>query len=415
MTITTTLLSLALSLHVTISSSKKSIMQVDLISTPVYQKNTTSPHRRHQITDKKHYFMKLSNISAELCVIFSIHPKNCTCNTYPNLCNAYAMFSTVLAFHAAHNQTYIRSNLTTTVYASISLSVAVLGVLGNLVVIYIAYEHRTTISPCNLHIAELAFVNLIFSVAQIINTTPLFWTNTWVYSLTMCKVIRSLIELASFLTIAFIQMIAIERYQLVVTPVKSHASKGRCQHVMVIIAFVCVFASVIPYFTWLDIETGTGRCIVNQNNKKSLIISYNALIFTLYSIAPICVLGRLTFRMKQSLTQKEFKKLSKEKRIQMKLCKRNRHIMYITLFIYLFFIVCTFPGRAITIYIGVVTPENINVSVYMTLTVVSYLTYPLQNTLNPVLYSMTAKNWRQTFKSKFTQTPAASIDKETML
>merc|ERR1711962_1068388 len=61
------------------------------------------------------------------------------------------------------------------------------------------------------------------------------------------------------------------------------------------------------------------------------------------------------------------------------------------------FVVCNLPTRVITIYM-----LNVNYSVamdlYMGLAICAYVSYPLQSTLNPILYSMMAKKWRQDLK-----------------
>ena len=72
---------------------------------------------------------------------------------------------------------------TTIVYTTIAVISSIFGMLGNSAVIVLAYKHRTSLTPTKLHVAELAVVNLMFSLVQVINVTPLYWTNRWVFGL----------------------------------------------------------------------------------------------------------------------------------------------------------------------------------------------------------------------------------------
>ena len=67
----------------------------------------------------------------------------------------------------------------TVFYAAVALISSLFGILGNGSVLVIAYQQRTQLSPCKLHIAQLALVNFVFCVVQSINVVPLYWTNTW--------------------------------------------------------------------------------------------------------------------------------------------------------------------------------------------------------------------------------------------
>ena len=75
-------------------------------------------------------------------------------------------------------------------YATIALVSSIFGVVGNAAVLCMAYRQRGNMSPCKLHIAELAVFNLVFSTVQIFNVLPLYWTNVWMYGLPMCKIMR---------------------------------------------------------------------------------------------------------------------------------------------------------------------------------------------------------------------------------
>ena len=97
------------------------------------------------------------------CLHFDIHPTNCSCPVTPIVCEA-------ITLDTDNNKTteFRRFNKFTVAYATIAAMSSIFGVAGNGAVVGMAYRYRHNISPCKLHIAELAAVNLVFSTVQII-------------------------------------------------------------------------------------------------------------------------------------------------------------------------------------------------------------------------------------------------------
>ena len=60
------------------------------------------------------------------------------------------------------------------------------------------------------------------------------------------------------------------------------------------------------------------------------------------------------------------------------------------------FLVCEIPHRFLYIYIAHNTNRQIGVHEYLVISFVSYFLYPLQSTLNPLLYSMVDTTWKKT-------------------
>lgn len=329
-----------------------------------------------------------ADIFHQICNKLNVSETDCDCTYFPQLC----IFENV-----STNHTFKRSDVITMIYAAVSSAGACLSLLANSVVLVTAFLNRTKLSPCKIHIAQLAAINLLFSVLQIINTGPLFWTNEWIYGLFMCKCVRTLLETGTFLSVGYIQIIALERFFLVHSPLFIEEFNQRFKNLLVCINIALVIFSVIPYTTVLTIEDYTNRCIAVHDGNEDLFHFYNFLVVCLYSILPIISLLLLSAKMINQLRRKDKDILANLQTTRV--IERNRRIMYITMIIFLFFIICTLPTRAITIYMDIIGSKSGNVSKYVTLTLISYFTYPLQNTLNPILFSLTAKTWRRQVKS----------------
>ena len=144
-----------------------------------------------------------------LCSKFNVSASECTCENFQHVCTTETEHKEWVNTSAIG--IFERLNTTTIVYASVAMASSAFGLIGNAMVLFVAYNHRRRIGSGKLHIAQLALVNLMCSAIQFISNVHLFWTNVWLYGFFMCKFLRSVYELCNFLTIGFVLVIAIER------------------------------------------------------------------------------------------------------------------------------------------------------------------------------------------------------------
>ena len=192
-----------------------------------------------------------------ICQMFNISSTECSCDAIPELCEVKKVFTNP----NTSSPLYKRSTDVALSYATVTLFISLLSVLGNVAVLVTAYQSRGKMASCKVHIVELAVVNLLFSIVQIINTVPLYWTNAWIYGLMMCKMVRVSLEVGSFLEIGLVQIIAIERFNHVMQPLKTFTRDDRFKHLPIIINVVIALITIVPYFMALGIEDHTGQVL----------------------------------------------------------------------------------------------------------------------------------------------------------
>ena len=91
------------------------------------------------------------------------------------------------------------------------------------------------------------------------------------------------------------------------------------------------------------------------------------------------------------------------RKLCMKKMKANRRVMLVTLCILVVFLVTTLPTRIIRIYFTMRHSHEDgsgdfwmdDMDLHLNLVLVSYLTYPFQSNLNPLMYSMLDTEWRK--------------------
>ena len=360
------------------------------------------------MTGNQYFFDPWSNISQPvnflepLCLMLNISLLNCSCARTVGLCDIMGWYNnTTLATMTPEHK---RPSSYTLTYTSIALLAGVCGAAGNAIVLFVAWKRRQNLPAIKLHMAELAIINFMFSVVQLMNAFPLLWTNRWIYGLSMCRVTRTLLEIGSMMTILFIMIIAIERFYLIIYPLKKHLVDGISKHVSVVVATIIVIATIIPFYFGLGIEKSSGRCIQFQV-QSSFSLSYHWFVMTVYSIIPVCIITVLYAKIIAHISRQiKSKNTANQGTVFEKNVKRNRRIVIITLTILGCFVICTLPIRTIIIYFEMregsmkMTSshyEGNDHHLYLALTFFAYITYPFQSTLNPLLYSFVDSEWRR--------------------
>lgn len=336
----------------------------------------------------------------ELCNQLNITRDACSCVKTKALCPFELLFGNV-GLNSSETD-YRRSTTHTIIYASMTIFVSVFGLAGNLVVIVIAfYKRDTNLAACKLHIAQLAVVNFVFSILQIVNVVPLFWTNQWIYGTLMCKFIRTFLEMCTLLTILFISIIAIERFFLIVYPNRCGCYETNLKHCIVGFAILFVTITVIPFYIGLRIEE-SGRCVQFGGNYKDFSLPYSWFVIIVYFLLPGMIVTSLyTIIIKYISRETSNIDRHHNSELHQRKSRTNRRVVYITLTILFCFLICTLPTRTSLLYIEMQSKRSgldfnyLNPDLYFTLTFVSYTTYPFQSSVNPILYSFVDSGWRR--------------------
>ena len=207
------------------------------------------------------------------------------------------------------------------------------------------------------------------------------------------------------MTIGIVVVIAIERYVLIVYATDSSFIEGIFKHIFVAIDIGLVIATVIPYTAGLNIEEFSGRCIQFEGKRRELSLPYHWFVMITYSLVPVCIISRLYSKINKKLSnQATISNLINNGALRCKNMRQNRRIVYVTTSILLCFVLCTFPTRAILIYMEMKDIKDIRIysdndkDLYFVLTFISYVTYSLQSTIYPILYGMFDKECRKEIK-----------------
>lgn len=150
----------------------------------------------------------------------------------------------------------------------ISVPVFLIGVIGNILVIYVVLSSTKMKTPINYYLVSLSLADLLVMLCA---TAPFFAelflvVERWVLSRPMCPILVSLQYLSANASALSIMAFSVERYQAVCHPIKSKvSSKGqRAKRIILgVWSFCIVYNSMWLYLTSTSIHPlRTGECIV---------------------------------------------------------------------------------------------------------------------------------------------------------
>lgn len=281
--------------------------------------------------------------------------------------------------------------------AQFTIVASVFGVIGNLLVLVVRSQQWKNSIHYKL-ISGLAFADLLFSILQIVYHVPKIVVGCkWPYGLAMCKILHSLLGLSYSIDLGFIVIIAVERYIAIVHPFSDLLTEGR---VCMLLAVNLVFSliSVIPSFEVLTIND-VGRCVENWDGYAFTSLTYSWVLLIVYFLLPVIITAVLyrssMFALKRSL-KRRMSAVSEASKSRLAL--ENRRILLVLSALLVALVILVSPNRIIWIVLDYVGANNIDTSTLTTLKILGIVPYSLHIIVNPVIYSLVDKRFRNNAK-----------------
>ncbi|XP_072895029.1 succinate receptor 1-like [Hemitrygon akajei] len=295
----------------------------------------------------------------------------------------------------------------------------VLGLLGNLIVIWFYLFNLKEWKCCNIYLFNLSLSDLLFTC-----TLPLLICyygsgNQWAYSVPTCQVNKYILHFNMYASILFLTFISWDRYHLVKNPLKLHFIQKKVNAVVICIGiWVFVTLELIPIHVFFDHNN------YNSSGKKNFVCSDyassgNASVNLLYSmyltfagfLIPLGIMLYMYIGISGNL-----KKIRQERsKIQVKKPLRMV-ILAISIFIVLFTPYHIMRNvRVISRLEGVTMSECSKSTVKAIYTITRPVAF-LNSVINPVFYFMVGDKFRENVIGKlqgfFLRKPGFSNKKE---
>ncbi|XP_072032170.1 galanin receptor 2a-like [Amphiura filiformis] len=283
----------------------------------------------------------------------------------------------------------------------VQLILAIVGIIGNSIVIHVyLHTRKLTTSATNRFIAALAVADIITSIC-IIPIPTLSYVPDNFGGHFYCKVVHSSLVLwTSIVASVFsLTVLAIERYVAIAQPIryKRLFSVKVTRFIIVIIwMFAFAFNTFATYVTHLD--NVTGACFVDFGGQRfQIFIGVSA--FILEYLVPVIVMLAANIRSIQLLKIRA--RVFTGTKINQKsgnnaLLQARQRVIYMLLSVIISFIICWSPDQFafLAFNLGLVPFEYLYGNLYRAFVVLAFA----NSCLNPILYALTNKNFRQAIK-----------------
>jgi hypothetical protein len=133
-------------------------------------------------------------------------------------------------------------------------AIAVLGLVGNLLVIVVVVRNRTMRSTTNALIVSLAVADLAFIVICVPLTALSYTQAPWVFGQFVCRLYQNVIHVTAYASVYTLVLMSLDRYLAVVHPIRSMTLRTE-RNACVLIALVWTLIAVghVASFTDFDL------------------------------------------------------------------------------------------------------------------------------------------------------------------
>ena len=334
----------------------------------------------------------------DLCSRFNINGSECNCQKHLKLCELLAQHKSKLNKTTSVDTIYTCDDTFNFMKAVSNTVVALVGLIGNGIVLLLPLTKVWVLTNCEILFIILAVSDFLTCGVRLWINIPYYWSCKWMYGWVSCKLSTSLLNIGSLISIGMISLIAVERYFGIVRPFHNGLKRTHL-FILTFLNFLVNMGMIIPLYIYTNLDDAS--ICAEQMPKWWHSLTYTFFVLVFFSILPASVLSVLYWKITRTL------KLSTNALIASKMVTshvetrrilRNRRVMTIVITITILFVVLVFPNRIVWIIKDIVKKDDhtkrfSNLFEYP-LYFLGTTLYSLQAIVNPIVYSMVDKSFR---------------------
>lgn len=275
----------------------------------------------------------------------------------------------------------------------------VVGLFGNIIVIYVVVAHEAMRTITNRFIACLSVSDLLICLFAIPFTPINALGRSWILGEAMCKLIPMILTISVFVSTLTSVVIALDRYMVIVHPHTPRMSKTM-QILIILIIWVLAASTAIPagIFYVTDRKPGTELLDCNERwpSANSGIV-YTWTVFVLQLIVPAVIITVCYTAIAVRLYQRTKIRLGNTRDREQSEASRNNRINRMLIAMIAIFIICWLPLNIFHLVTSYADPSGTEEAtmlqfLFLHIVAMSSVIY------NPFLYGWMNENFNKQFR-----------------
>lgn len=293
--------------------------------------------------------------------------------------------------YSMENQTMPLFGSSIVMTAAISVTVFIVGIVGNTLAIYVLLRYVKMKTVTNIYILNLAVADELYILGLPFLSTQNVLTY-WPFGSFLCRVIMTTDTLNQFTSIFCLTVMSIDRYLAVVHPLRSSRwRRPRVAKVVSAAVWTTSFIVVLPVVIFSNVQDKFNSCNLSWPEPHNLwpvaFILYTSVLGFFAPLLVICACYVLiVVRVKASGARTGFGRRRRSER------KVTRMVVVIVVA----FVLCWLPFYMVNIInlIDHLPETSVTVGIYFFSVILTYA----NSCANPVLYGFLSDNFRQSFR-----------------
>ncbi len=319
-----------------------------------------------------------------LGLLAAVHP-NCTNNTNSSPCVVGDDIS------EADNEyfDFVLYNIVVPItYGLISL----IGLVGNVLVIYVILAKNKMRTVTNILLLNLAIADLSFSLI-VPPFTAYYWAvNKWDFGPVICKAMQYLLNVTAYVTVYTLVVISVVRYLTIIYSTQTMRFRTKrnmvIMNVLVWVVMLAVNTPVILSYNAVEEYEGVYQCIIPPEGAKRLYVCFFVFAYllplTIIAIFSICILKHIK-KAKPTMLNKKTKSDDRKK-------QAARVIILVVVIFAIFWL--PIQIHLLIAYYYTVPNTNVYTAISIFWNVLAYC----NSCVNPIIYNYASKDFRDSFR-----------------
>ncbi len=300
------------------------------------------------------------------------------------------------------NPTIIENNLFITIFSILLVIVMFIGVVGNLLVIYVVLNYGRLKTVTNTYLLHLALSDLVFLSGIPFFVSSLI-TRAWIFGGFVCKLFFLTQGVNQYTSIIILALLSFDRYLAVCHSARSIIWRSRVNpNLLLILTWILSFILMLPIITFTTTIQPTPsskvQCTINFPYAESrlLYFIFVAYTFTITFVLPLSLMTYFYIKIVRRLKHK----VSQHHRRSRTSIRTRRKVSVLVLAVIGVHIFCCSPYWAFqVITTSELLPQTSSILV-PTSSITQFLLF-VNSATNPILYAFLSEIFRLSFKRVF--------------